>query len=169
MNANQAVYKFKKKISKKNSILLMMLIFLSDQFSKILVLNSINYGEIFHVTDFFNIVLTYNHGVTFGMLKAYSNVQFYVLSAAIVAVTILVFIWWIKAENKLQRYATSLIIAGALGNLCDRLRFRAVVDFLDFHINDWHWYAFNIADSAIVLGVILLFAENYLIKKTNLN
>lgn len=139
----------------------MLLVFLIDQISKIWVLNTISYGEIFHVTDFFNIVLTYNHGVTFGMLKAYSNLQFYVLSGAVIAVILLVFVWWLRSENNLQRYATTLIIAGALGNLCDRLRFRAVVDFLDFHINGWHWYAFNIADSAIVLGVILLFFESY--------
>lgn len=143
----------------------MLLVFLADQVSKIWVLNTISYGEILHVTNFFNIVLTYNHGVTFGMLKAYSNLQFYILSGAIIAVIVLVFAWWLKAENKLERYATALIIAGAIGNLCDRMRFRAVVDFLDFHINGWHWYAFNIADSAIVLGVILLIAESYLFKK----
>lgn len=143
----------------------MLLVFLADQVSKIWVLNTISYGEIMHITDFFNIVLTYNHGVTFGMLKAYSNLQFYILSSAITAIIILVFAWWLKAENNLQRYATALIISGALGNLCDRMRFRAVVDFLDFHINGWHWYAFNIADSAIVCGVILLIAESYLLKK----
>lgn len=166
MNASQFVFRTKK-IVKKNSLLILLLVFLIDQITKIWVLNLISYGEIMHITDFFNIVLTYNHGVTFGMLKAYSNLQFYILSGAIIAVIFLVFVWWLKSENYWQLYATTLIIAGALGNLCDRIRLRAVVDFLDFHINGWHWYAFNIADSAIVCGVIVLIFESYVLNRKN--
>ncbi len=61
----------------------------------------------------------------------------------------------------MQRYATAMILAGALGNLADRIRFRAVVDFLDFHVFGWHWYTFNVADSAIVLGVGLLLLDSF--------
>jgi signal peptidase II len=70
-------------------------------------------------------------------------------------------VWWWRAENALQRYATAIILFGAFGNLADRLRFRAVVDFLDFHIYGWHWYTFNLADSAIVLGVGLLMLDSF--------
>jgi signal peptidase II len=155
----------KKRTKKGNSLILMLIVLIGDQLTKELVLSHVSYGEVVHVTNFFNIVLTFNHGITFGMLKAYSDIHFYILFSAIVTIMVLVFWGWIKAENHLQRYTTAMIMAGALGNLCDRIRFRAVVDFLDFHINQWHWYAFNIADSAIVCGVIILMFDSYLSSK----
>lgn len=155
-----------KTIYKKN-LLLLLFILLVDQLSKIVVINKLSYGEVFHINRFLNFVIAYNHGVTFGMLKAYSNIQFLILSTMILVVLCIVVFWWVKSENNLQRYANTIIIAGALGNIMDRIRFKAVVDFIDFHIANWHWYTFNIADSAIVIGVFMLLIDSYVISKKN--
>ena len=106
-------------------------------------------------------MLVFNPGVTFGLLRAYSNVHFLLLVGGVCVLSCIVGIWWYKAENAMQRYATAMILAGALGNLADRIRFHAVVDFLDFHVFGWHWYTFNVADSAIVLGVGLLLLDSF--------
>lgn len=149
---------------KKYFIFLIFLICL-DQVTKQIVLNYLSYGEIIKVNEILNIVIIYNQGVTFGLLKADSNMQFYFLLSSIIIITSLVIYWWIKADNKIQRYAYTMILSGALGNICDRLRFQAVVDFLDFHLGNMHWYAFNIADSCIVCGVALLLIESIYQKK----
>jgi signal peptidase II len=148
-------------LPKKGSIIAAFLLFFADQISKFLVLESIGYGEIVNVAPCFNFILTFNAGVTFGLLKAHSDLHFMLLVAGVCVMSVVVAIWWFRAENILQRYATAMILSGALGNLADRLRFRGVVDFIDFHIFGFHWYTFNVADAAIVLGVGLLLLDSF--------
>jgi signal peptidase II len=150
-----------RKLPKKGSIITAVLLLLIDQFSKFLVLEKINIGEAVNIAPCFNFILTFNNGVTFGWLKAYSNLQFILLVVGVCVMSVIVAFWWLRAENSTQRYATAIILAGAIGNLVDRLRLRGVVDFIDFYIFDYHWYTFNVADAAIVIGVVLLLLDSF--------
>jgi signal peptidase II len=114
------------------------------------------------LTSFFNLVLTGNRGMSFGLFNtnaAMNTVVFTVLAAVIVTALI---VWLRRAHNPLIRVALGMIIGGAIGNVIDRLMRGAVVDFLDFHVGTWHWYAFNLADAAICLGVIALLLDGLL-------
>ena len=130
---------------------------LLDQVSKAWVLASFRYMESLVVTPFFNLVLVYNSGAAFSFLADAGGWQkwfFIVLALGISA-------WLLSllrqhADERLLPLALSLILGGAIGNVIDRLRFDAVVDFLDLHLAGYHWPAFNVADSAITVGVLLM-------------
>lgn len=128
-----------------------------DQLSKLWVLGSFQFGEILPVTDFFNLVLVFNSGAAFSFLASAGGWQkwFFIVLALAISVWLVVMIRQHAAERLLPA-AFALVLGGALGNVIDRLRFGAVVDFLDFHLAGWHWPAFNVADSAITVGVMLL-------------
>jgi len=114
------------------------------------------------VTPFFNLVMTWNRGVSFGIFNDHGEwnaLALSVLSAVIVAVLL---VWLKKAEGRLVPLALGSIIGGALGNVVDRVRWGAVADFLDVHAMGWHWPAFNLADSAITIGAILLVLDSLL-------
>lgn len=114
------------------------------------------------LTPFFNFVLTGNRGMSFGLFNnndAMNTAVFTVLAAVIV---IALLVWMRRANNSVIRLALGMIIGGAIGNVIDRLTRGAVVDFLDFHLGNWHWYAFNVADAAICLGVIALLLDGLL-------
>ncbi len=128
-----------------------------DQASKLWVLASFHLHEVLPVTGFFNLVLVFNSGAAFSFLSDAGGWQkwfFIVLALAISGWLV----WEIRrhASERLLSTAFSLVLGGALGNVIDRVRFGAVVDFLDFHVAGWHWPAFNVADSAITIGVVLL-------------
>jgi signal peptidase II len=109
---------------------------------------------VIEVTSFFNLALVWNYGISFGIFAAQRQpVLLIIMSAAIISVLL---VWLYKNKSLLVAYALGLVIGGAVGNVIDRLRFEAVVDFLDFHIGSYHWPAFNIADSCIFIGVVLL-------------
>ncbi len=111
------------------------------------------------VLPFFNLVLVWNRGVSFGMFGDGSAGPWLLVLLAVGIVAAL--LWWLrKAEGLLSVASLGLIIGGAVGNVIDRLVHGAVVDFLDFHAAGWHWPAFNVADSAITVGVVLLLAES---------
>ena len=114
------------------------------------------------VTPFFNFVLTGNRGMSFGLFNNNDamNTAVFTVLAAIIVIALLVWLW--KAQNSLIRLAIGLIIGGAIGNVIDRVLRGAVVDFLDFHLGTWHWFAFNLADAAICLGVVALLADGLL-------
>ena len=132
--------------------------FLLDQATKWLVLNHVmNPPQVIPVTDFFNLVLGFNTGVSFGLFGQAPAWILMVFTFAIVAGLL----GWIKrTDNRLTAAALGLIVGGALGNLLDRLRQGAVTDFLDFYIGSYHWPAFNLADVAIVCGAGLLLLES---------
>lgn len=114
------------------------------------------------VTEFFNLVLVWNTGVSFGLLRSGGETGRWLLTGLALAITC-VLLFWLRREQRLwPRLAIWLIIAGALGNVVDRIRFGAVVDFLDFHLFGYHWPAFNIADSVIVVGAVLLVVDSLL-------
>lgn len=115
---------------------------------------------------FFNIVMVWNHGVSFGMFSNSANTGAIVLSILAVIITVWFGLWLFMTRSKMQAIAIAMVIGGALGNVIDRVRFGAVIDFLDFHIMDWHYPAFNIADSAVVLGVLTLIVYSVFFEKT---
>ena len=132
-----------------------------DQLTKQLMLHWLAEGERVPITDFFSLVLLYNRGAAFSFLAEHSGWQrwFFVILAAVICAWLLRLTWQHQRE-RLQPFAFSLIVGGAVGNVVDRLWHGAVVDFLFFHAGRYGWPAFNLADSAITVGVgLMLWAQ----------
>ncbi len=130
----------------------------ADQASKFAVERAIPHGLVIPLSDFFNLVHVRNAGAAFGFLNDPDmHWQFWFFLAATVLATGVILYIAAKAEakDKALFFALGCILGGAFGNLIDRIRYRAVVDFLDFHYAGWHWPAFNIADIAICIGAAL--------------
>lgn len=106
-----------------------------------------------HVFDFFNIVFTWNHGTSFSLFRALGESAPLILIIFTSCIIGFIAHYLFTRAASYERIPLALIVGGALGNLIDRIRFGAVVDFLDFHIGGWHWPAFNVADICIVVGV----------------
>ena len=135
-------------------------IILIDQLTKITIEQRFQFGDVMPVTGFFNVVLAYNKGAAFSFLASASGWQGGFLIAIAVAAS--VFILYLLARHGHQRLfalALAMILGGAVGNVIDRIVYGHVIDFLDFHWGDWHWPAFNLADSAIVGGAALLIVD----------
>ena len=122
-------------------------------------------GEHENVTSFFNIVLIYNRGMSFGLFNSGGELNALLFSVVAAAIVTVLTYWLSRVESPLLAGAIGLIIGGAVGNVIDRIRFGAVVDFLDFHIGSWHWPAFNIADSAICVGVAVMLLDGLLLRR----
>ena len=136
-----------------------------DQFSKYLILDYLmEQGHKVEITSFFNLVSAWNTGVSFSMFDDLGNLGVYILSAfSLIVVAFLLF--WMKKECSLyMRIALGFVIGGAIGNVIDRIRVGAVYDFLDIHIGQYHWPAFNVADSFICVGAILIVFEGLFCK-----
>jgi signal peptidase II len=135
----------------------------ADQATKAMVLGRFAPGERLELTAFFNMVLVYNKGAAFSFLSDAPGWQTPLLIAfAVVAIGIVGTLLVRSAGRYMLCTGLALILGGALGNLIDRFRFGQVVDFLDFHAHGWHWPAFNVADSAITVGAVLLILEGFL-------
>ncbi len=126
-----------------------------DQISKFAVMTVLAPYQGFPVTPFLNLVLVLNTGITFGFFASDDSFTRWTLIALALIISFILLRWLASAEGQYVRIALGMIIGGALGNVIDRLVYKAVVDFLDFHLYAWHWPAFNIADSAITIGVAL--------------
>jgi signal peptidase II len=138
-------------------------IVLADQLTKIVVERKFDSGDVRPVTDFFNLVLTYNKGAAFSFLANASGWQGTFFT--VIGVSASFFIVYLLARHGTQRLfslALALVLGGALGNVIDRIAHGHVIDFLDFHWRGWHWPAFNLADSAIVIGAVLLILDELL-------
>ena len=118
------------------------------------------------VTPWFNLTLAHNSGAAFSFLSDAGGWQRWLLSGAAVVIMAILLVWLKKlpANARLLPVAISLVLSGALGNLVDRIRYGYVIDFIDLHVNGVHWPAFNLADSAIVLGVVLILIEGFIPK-----
>ena len=156
------------------SLFLIILIIIVDQFTKQWALHFISdiiektNGVHSHVkkTSFFNVVLVYNNGISFGIfnnLFFMKNILFIIISCITAFLIYLLF----KTKNNVNLIAFAFIIGGAIGNLIDRAIYGAVIDFLDFHIKTLHWPAFNIADSAVCIGVIIYIINDFFLNKKN--
>jgi len=116
--------------------------------------------RIIPLTPFFNLLLTWNNGVSFGLFNNSNSLNALLLSALAIVIVVFLFFWLRKAESTRLAVGLGLIIGGALGNVIDRGLHGAVVDFLDFYINNLHWPAFNVADSCITVGAIILIFDS---------
>jgi len=118
------------------------------------------------ITSWLNLTLAHNSGAAFSFLAGAGGWQRWFLSAAAVVIMAILLVWLKRLPNnaRLLPAAIALVLSGALGNLVDRVRFGYVVDFIDVHVAGYHWPAFNIADSAIVVGVILILIEGFVPK-----
>lgn len=116
------------------------------------------------MTSWFNLTLAHNEGAAFSLLADAGGWQrwFFTVVAVVISAILLVWLWRLPNRSRMLPAALMLVLGGAIGNVIDRLRFGYVIDFVDIHYQGWHWPAFNIADSAIVLGVILLLIDGFL-------
>lgn len=145
---------------KKNfyiSLIVPITIFILDRISKIYVINlSKNSSDIeLFSSKFLNITLVWNEGIAFGIFSAIHGYWYNLLTIAIVLIAIVILIMSIRQDG-MQQYFLLIVFGGALGNLYDRIFFKAVPDFIDLHVGDFHWFIFNIADIFITFGVIML-------------
>jgi len=145
---------------KKNfviNLIFILLIFSLDRISKIYIisLNNKDYDSIIFQSKYLNIDLIWNEGIAFGLFSFNRTDLYNFLTIIISAVILIIFIMVIKNIG-LKKYSLIMILGGAIGNLYDRVFFRAVPDFIDFHIGEFHWFVFNIADIFITLGVIFM-------------
>ncbi len=130
-----------------------------DQASKWWVLSVLmNPPRPIPVTDFFTLVLAWNEGVSFSLLSGQASP--YVFSAVAVAIVIGLLVWLRRAAERLTAIGIGLVVGGAIGNVIDRVNYGAVVDFLYFHAGEYYWPAFNLADSAITIGVGVLIIDS---------
>lgn len=144
------------------SLVLALLVLGADFATKRWIESELVYGQQVLLTNFFNLVLTFNAGAAFSFLSDESGWQRWLFSGIAVCASVLIIYLLSKhTSEKLFCIALSLILGGALGNLWDRVTLGYVVDFLDFHYNGYHWPAFNIADSSIFIGALLLIFESF--------
>lgn len=137
---------------------LALLVIVLDHLSKVAVSHWLQLHESVAVLPFFSFTLLHNPGAAFSFLADAGGWQRWFFTAIALFVSVVITVWLrrLPAEEKWQAAALALILGGALGNVIDRLRFGYVVDFLDFYYQQWHWPAFNIADSTITVGVAIL-------------
>jgi signal peptidase II len=151
----------KEKIS---PLLVIFFVFIFDRVTKInIIKHQLNNQSLF-VNDFFNLELVWNTGVGFGLFSQNANMYYHLISLLILSVIVFL-IYLVSKAIFVEKILFSLILGGAIGNLYDRLIYFAVPDFIDFHIKDFHWFTFNIADIFITLGIILIIIQDLLLKK----
>ena len=132
-------------------------IFFLDRLSKIYVIDfhQKNYGSDLYNSKYLNISLIWNEGIAFGLFSFSDKFFYHILSFLIGVVILIIFVMLNRSEG-LKKYSLLMILGGALGNFYDRIIFEAVPDFIDFHVENFHWFIFNVSDIFISLGVLFL-------------
>ena len=153
---------------KRNIIytLIFVLIFSTDRLSKLYILNlaEMNDSLNLYLTSFLNFYLIWNKGIAFGLFSFDQNLVYNLITSLIIFITVIILIIAIKSKDY-KGYFFLSIFSGSAGNLYDRIYYSAVPDFIDFHLNDFHWFIFNVADIFISLGVICLIFVEIFFKK----
>ena len=149
------------------NLLIILSIFSFDRLSKLYILKiaELNNGIDIYVTSYLNLFLIWNKGIAFGLLSADKSQMYNIVTAIIVIITLIILLMSIRS-NGIEKYALITVFGGASGNIFDRIYYSAVPDFIDFHIGDFHWFIFNIADIFITIGVICLIYVEIFIDKT---
>ena len=147
------------------SFIIALIIFVIDRLSKMYVIELIQSQEkeIF-LYDFLNLTLNWNTGIAFGLLSSNASLFYHFISALILLI-IIYLIYLMVLSNNSGKIILSLIIGGAAGNLYDRLTYFAVPDFIDFHIENYHWFTFNVADIFISLGIFAMIVNEFILRK----
>ena len=143
-------------------LIIILIIFSIDRFSKIKIIGDFS-NDVFYINEFLNFDLVWNTGIGFGLLSFNSSLYYNLISLLIFAVVLFLIFIGLKSD-KFDKTIFSVIIGGALGNFYDRIIFKAVPDFIDFHYGNFHWFTFNIADIFITIGVICFITKGFFIK-----
>ncbi len=146
--------------------LIALAVFVLDQWTKVWAVHHLAHHGV-RLDGVLNLVLVYNHGAAFGFLSNESGWQngLFIAVAVIIVTAIIVFMVRAPRQGPLMKTALMMILGGAAGNLADRIRFGEVIDFIDFHVGSWHWYTFNLADSAITVGAVLLAVDAWVSRR----
>ena len=155
----------KNKIFKKENfyfLFVLLLIFSIDRYSKIKIVENFS-DNVFFINEFLNFDLVWNTGIGFGLLSFDSSLYYNLISLIIFTVIIFLIFLGLKSD-KFDKTIFSVIIGGALGNFYDRITFKAVPDFIDFHYGNFHWFTFNAADIFITIGIICFIMKEIFIK-----
>ena len=149
-----------------NNFFFIIFIFLLDRVTKIIVINSEKNEGVsnYSLSSFLNIELIWNEGIAFGLLSFNEKYYYNSLTAIIILITLIVLFFMIKSSGY-QKYGFLMVFGGSLGNIFDRLYYSSVPDFIDIHINNFHWFIFNVADIFITLGVFLLIYSEFFKKE----
>ncbi|MBD1152551.1 signal peptidase II [Pelagibacterales bacterium SAG-MED22] len=150
------------------NLTIILSIFILDRLTKLYVvyLDKINSGSEIYLSKYLNIYLIWNEGIAFGLFS-FDEKNLYNYLTILILIIVVFLLFWIIKSNGIQKYALSMIFGGALGNLFDRILYRAVPDFIDLHINNFHWFIFNIADIFITIGVFLMIFSEFIVKGRN--
>jgi len=150
-------------------IIVIFLLFSLDRISKIYLIDLQSNGiDIdFYIYPFLNVYLVWNTGIGFGLASLEADFAYHLLTAAIAIINFILIIFLLKTKG-IQEYLVAIILGGSIGNLFDRIYYFAVPDFIDFHLGNFHWFIFNIADIFITLGIIGLILTE-LIKKEKIS
>jgi len=145
-------------------LILSVLVLISDQVTKYLVVQNMELYQRIEILPFFNLFYIHNLGAAFGFLNDQPGWQrwFFSIITSVVSLGILFWLTKVKASQKLLIIALVFVLGGALGNLYDRLMFGYVIDFIDWHAAGYHWPSFNIADMAISFGAFLLILDSFI-------
>ena len=148
------------------NIFFIFIIFIIDRISKIAIINSTEkFGEKnIEVNSFLNLNLIWNDGIAFGLFSFNDKIYYNILTIIIILITLII-LWMITKTAKFEKIAFIMIFGGSIGNIFDRLYYSSVPDFIDFHISNFHWFIFNVADIFITIGVLLLIYLEIFIKK----
>ena len=158
---------FKNKFLSKElgiTLILIIFIFALDRATKIAIINHQLSNSSLFVNNFLNLELVWNTGIGFGLFSQNANIYYHSTSLVIFLV-ILFLIYLINKANLVEKILFTLILGGALGNFYDRVVYFAVPDFIDFHIDNFHWFTFNIADIFITIGIILIITKDLISNK----
>ena len=141
-------------------------IFIIDRLTKIAIIKLGEKNEEVNIllTPFLNLNLIWNNGIAFGLFSFDQNIYYNILTTIIIFITLIIF-WMITKTRGLEKFAFMMIFGGSLGNIFDRLYYSSVPDFIDIHIDNFHWFIFNVADIFISLGVILLICFEIFFKR----
>jgi len=148
------------------NFLIVLFIFLIDRISKLYVIHKdkLNFNSEIYSSNFLNLQLIWNEGIAFGLFS-FNEDSLYNFLTFLIFVVIIFIIFMIRQSDPVRKYALLLVLGGALGNFFDRLIFKAVPDFIDFHVGNFHWFIFNVADIFISLGVFFMILLEIIGKK----
>ena len=152
------------------NLIIILSIFILDRLTKLYVihLDKINSSSEIFSSKFLNIYLIWNEGIAFGLFS-FDQKNLYNYLTVIILIIVFVILFMLIKSQGIKKYALLMIFGGAIGNLCDRIYYKAVPDFIDLHINNFHWFIFNIADIFITIGVFLMILSEFIVKDRNEN
>jgi len=152
------------------NLIVVIFIFAFDRLSKLYILNLLEREQVVNVyiNQFMNLNLIWNTGIGFGLLSSETNFYYNLITFLIVIINIIILVMIIKS-NDYKFFFLLMILGGSFGNLFDRVYYRAVPDFIDFHYGDFHWFVFNVADIFITIGIICLIIVEFILNNKKIN